>query len=59
MPDNNIIQKRSNTIRLIEWFEDNPKLWRVPSTFFLPKGYTHNKKSRKKEKKRLDTEVTI
>lgn len=52
MLDDNVIQKRTNTIRMIEWLEDNPKLWRVPSTFFLPMGYTHNKRPKKKKKKK-------
>jgi len=66
MPDDKLNIVRSNTIRLIEWLEQNPKLWRVPSTFFLPEGYTHNKrpkrkKKKKKKKKKLErlSEVTI
>ena len=63
MPDDKL-QKRTNTIRMIEWLEDNPKLWRVPSTFFLPIGYTHNKRPKKKKKKKKQnikpiSEVTI
>tara|TARA_B100002019_G_scaffold276896_1_gene276168 strand:+ start:1970 stop:2125 length:156 start_codon:yes stop_codon:yes gene_type:complete len=37
---------------MIEWLENNPKLWRVPSTFFLPIGYTHNKRPKKKKRKK-------
>ena len=61
MSDDNTIIKRTNTIRMIEWLEDNAKLWRVPSTFFLPIGYTHNKRPKKKKRqtKKSMSKVTI
>jgi len=42
--------KKTNTMRLIEWLESNPKLWRIPTTKISSKSILReNNKKLKKE----------